>query len=61
MKWNEDMLEEEIVRYRSHLNMALREAESGNERLRSYAEAYANRLDSLVLELQRLKEARKGR
>lgn len=43
----EEALRREIAAYRGHLDMARREVEAGNERMRSYAEAYATHLDSL--------------
>jgi len=44
-----EQLAAEIARYEGHLQMALREVEAGNERMRPYAEAYAQHMGSLRL------------
>lgn len=47
--WTKESISREIAAYQNHLAMAKREIAAGNDRMRSFAEGYAGRLDSLLL------------
>lgn len=57
-------LKKEIIHYQSLVEFAVREINSGNEKMRDILEGYANHRDSLQIQLdsirQGLSPARKG-
>ncbi|HQR22424.1 MAG TPA: hypothetical protein PKV98_16270 [Burkholderiaceae bacterium] len=46
--WTLSSVKREIAVYQEHLAKAKREIAAGNERMRAYAEAYAQHLDALI-------------